>query len=301
MGTTVIYLDVLIITNFIIDYFLLLATQKLSKSIVRRRKLLLGALVGSLYSLSILLPTKSTPLVLLYKLFMAATLVLITFGFRSPSYYIRHFLLFFGVNFAFGGAMLAIYTFISPKFLAMHNGQVYFHISALTLLVFTGAIYGGTCLILRFTHRQAPAEKIYHLTLDVDGRQIYLNALLDTGNSLVDVMSGQPIIVASYKKCKDVIPSDLRDIYREMRCDIRSTGQVGVSSWAHRFRIVPYESLGSGGLLPGFKPDSITVEVEKQNRKVQNGIVAVSGKPISNGEFDALLSQAFLEQLLAER
>ncbi len=53
---TTIYIDVLVCLNFIVNYFLLLATGKFLSRPCKRWRMLLGAFLGGLYSLYILLP-----------------------------------------------------------------------------------------------------------------------------------------------------------------------------------------------------------------------------------------------------
>ena len=53
----VVYADVLLLTNFYVDYLLLLATEKLSGATGRFWRRMLGGFVASLFSLTIYLPS----------------------------------------------------------------------------------------------------------------------------------------------------------------------------------------------------------------------------------------------------
>ena len=57
-GLTVkVYLDVILLVNFIMDFFFILwATGKLSNLPVKISRLVLGAFIGALYSIAVLLP-----------------------------------------------------------------------------------------------------------------------------------------------------------------------------------------------------------------------------------------------------
>jgi len=52
----VVYLDVFFLVNFLMDYLLLWATGELALLSHRRWRMVLGALAGALYSLSLFLP-----------------------------------------------------------------------------------------------------------------------------------------------------------------------------------------------------------------------------------------------------
>ena len=53
---TTIYIDILVCLNVIVNYFLLLASGKFLSRPYKRWRILLGAFLGGLYSLYILLP-----------------------------------------------------------------------------------------------------------------------------------------------------------------------------------------------------------------------------------------------------
>ena len=56
MALPVVYIDVLLGVNLFVNYFLLLAVGRFLHLAVRRLRLLAGAAVGAVFSLSILLP-----------------------------------------------------------------------------------------------------------------------------------------------------------------------------------------------------------------------------------------------------
>ena len=52
----VIYIDILIVTNIIINFFLILLTSKIMYLKINYTRLILGEILGAIYSLYILLP-----------------------------------------------------------------------------------------------------------------------------------------------------------------------------------------------------------------------------------------------------
>ena len=94
----VIYIDLVFLINFILDYLLLLTVNVALKRYARLYKLILGALFGSISLLSLFIPLNSVTLSLL-KLFMAIIMSLISFGYKNIKYtlynilylYMNHF------------------------------------------------------------------------------------------------------------------------------------------------------------------------------------------------------------------
>ena len=106
----VIYLDVLLIVNLFVNYFLLLSTAQFVHRRPRRLRLLLGASIGSAASALILLPNLGLVPMLAIKLVLASLIVLTSFGYGTKAVYIKTVLIFFGVNFIFAGVMLALWS-----------------------------------------------------------------------------------------------------------------------------------------------------------------------------------------------
>ena len=135
-----IYIDVLLAVNIFINYFLLLAAAKFLA--VRRicLRILAASILGSAYSLTMLMPSISMVLALLMKLAMSASLVLIAFPWGGKKQFLKSLACFYIMNFAFAGFMMAIWHFISPQGMIIKNSIVYFNISPIILIGSSGLL-----------------------------------------------------------------------------------------------------------------------------------------------------------------
>ena len=97
----VIYIDVLICVNLVINYFLILATSKFLYLKLKRLRLILGEVLGAVYSLYILLPDYSVFVSLIIRLFMAVTIMGAVFGFKNFKILAKSVAYFFVVSFLF--------------------------------------------------------------------------------------------------------------------------------------------------------------------------------------------------------
>ena len=89
-----VYVDILVILNLFIDYFLLLSSAVLLKKDVRKRRLILAAILGSFSSLLIFLPTLHPVVMFFIKFLTGVFLVLIAFGYKTRAIFLKTILLF---------------------------------------------------------------------------------------------------------------------------------------------------------------------------------------------------------------
>lgn len=105
----IIYADIYILENLVINYFILLATSYLLKANVNSFKILLVSILGAFYSLF----QFYQPLQLLYspigKIIVSAFFVYLTFSPKNFYGFIRQFLSFYLVTIMFGGMGFFLY------------------------------------------------------------------------------------------------------------------------------------------------------------------------------------------------
>ena len=270
-----VYIDVLVGVNLFINYFLLLAVSKFLSITVKRMRLFAAAALGAAYSLTILLPEVNLFLSFMIKLVMAATIVLAAYSFCGVKQFLRQLAAFYIISFAFAGFMLALWFFIAPQGLIIKNSVVYFNISPLLLIILTVICYLIIRAINRLTGRQAPDEIFCRMKIDYDGKSVSFIGKVDTGNSLTEPFSNYPVVVV-YDQCvESLIPEE-------------DSGKI---------RLVPFQAVSGGGLLPAFKPDLLTVICGKKQIEIHNVYIAVTKSKL--GEFSALLNPDLLQKTSA--
>ena len=266
-----IYVDVLMAVNFFISYFLLLACAKFLSLPAKHGRLAAASGLGAVFSLTVLLPEFSPWLSLVIKLAMSVAIVLSAFGFGGVKRLIRNTLAFYIVNFAFAGLMIAVWYFLAPQGLIIRNSVVYFNVSPILLIILTIVCYAVITLIGRITGRQAPKELFCRITVSHGGVTCGCNARVDTGNSLREPFSNDPVVVIERKTVRRLIPPE---------------GSLN-------FRLVPYDAVSGSGVLKAFRPDRLTIFYGKKVIQVSRVYIAVSEKRL--GGSDALLNPDLLQ------
>ena len=277
----VVYADVLVLTNFYIDYLLLLATEKLCRVRVRFRRRLLGAAVSALFSLAVFLPVAAPVLSLAVKVVAACTTVLVAYGRARVWVFARRMLCFLAVTYGFAGVVLAVQLWLGPEGVLVVHGSVYWDVSPLLLLSATTACYLALWGYRRFFRRSASGEVALCLVVSHGGRKESLCALYDTGNRLFEPLSGDPVLVIDRDFATRLLGGEAAD--RLLRCEVDAAVCPG-------FRLVPYQAVGGRGVLPAFRPDRVT----REGRPLPRLYLAVSPTPLREG-YDGIAGPDALE------
>lgn len=281
-------MDVLVLLNLFVTFFLLRATARLTGRDPRKGRLLLGSLLGGIYSLLILLELSALELTVI-KLLMGVSLAFAVFWRPKERWkaFGKTVLCFFLVNFIFAGFMQALWTFAAPAGMAYRNGVAYFNISALTLAASTIAAYLVISLAAFLLNKRSRRQDLAELTVTLRGQQALLTGFVDTGNKLCDVFTGLPVIVCEYQAIQPVLPERIRDFFREP-ADFSFQG-MEESGLTVFMRMIPVEAVSGEACLPGFRPDGLLVDsVPRQ------AMIAVTNRPLSDGRFQALIGPSLI-------
>ncbi|MBQ9411680.1 MAG: sigma-E processing peptidase SpoIIGA [Oscillospiraceae bacterium] len=184
-----VYADALIGLNAAVDYLLLLAAGRLCALPLCRWRLLLAALWGGGYALLNALCPGFFGLWTV-KLLSGALTAVIAFGAGKQS--LRAVAGFFAVSAAFAGTMYAASGLAGSRGIGPADAAASFR--TLTLCFALG--YGAVRLIFRHRGR-AQSGRIRQVSLTLGERSVSFPALEDTGNRLVDPVTGLGVLVAS--------------------------------------------------------------------------------------------------------
>lgn len=274
----IIYIDTLFLLNAIIDYLLLLSSAKVAGEPLVRWRFALGAVLGGLYAVGIFVfPFLQS---LFYKIILGLLIVLVAFG--QSRRLLRQGLIFLALSFAFAGGILGISLF-GGQGLTFQEGVFY---SSMDLkMVFLSAAFCYmlvTVLFRNFARHSRLTGEIRSVTISLADKEIPLTALVDTGNTLCDPVTGTAVVVVEGQRLspffrEEVSGSDLLQPtnFLEQRTEL-----------AGRMRLLPYQVVGMQGLLLVVKVDEIKVD----GVLVKENLVGMSATSLSDGgNYQALL------------
>lgn len=262
----VVYLDALVLLNLLLDYLLLLLTGRVAGAPLRRGRLFLAACLGAVYAGTLFWPGWPFLAHPLIRLGLGALMVLVGYG--SQRRLFRLTLLFFALSAAFGGALYALDL--------MGLGVPILDLKCILLLA--AAAYCILSLAGRALARHSPRE-YRQVTVCLEGREAYLTALVDSGNTLTDPISGQAVMVAEGERLASLLPQEV-DLQHPAQC-------LPALPDPRRFHLLPYRSVGvAQGLLLAVRVDRVRVN----GRDTGPRLVALSPTPVSDtGQYNALI------------
>ena len=277
----VIYLDVLLFLNLFADFWLLSSVARLLHIPHRGRRIVGGAAAGAAASLILLLPPLPLWLTLCIELLSAAVMTAIAFRFAGwRSFGVRIGVLFL-LSTLFAGVSYLLWLLVSPAGFTVRNGVVYYDVSPLWLAATTLISYGAIRLYDRAAAHRLTRRREYRVTVTHRGKAVTVDALHDTGNRLREQFTGSPVIVADRDSLAPLSLPDFSSLWE------REEGTRTAAEY--RLRMIPFSSVGGGGLLPAFRPDRVTVStLSGEHRIVDGGYIALT-PALGRGPYHALL------------
>ena len=251
----VIYIDILIAVNLIINYFLILATAKFLYLKLNRKRLIFGEILGAIYSLYIFLPNLNLTVSLIIKFLMSLTIIWTIFGIKNFKLFIKTLTCFYIISFCFSGIMFALWYALRPNGMTINNGVVYFNISPVMLISLTLISYIILEIINRILDKRESKSLLYDVCIKVGNKSTHIKAKIDTGNSLTEPFSQLPVIVATYQSLEAVLPKDFPSSLLS-----NNIGPEYVNPSNTNIRLIPFKTVSGDGLFPAFKPDSISIK-----------------------------------------
>lgn len=261
-----IYIDVLIFINMIIDFLILDITKVILSINIKYKKVFLGSIISSLFSLLIFLPATFPILNLFINLLINIIIVLLTFGNCTVSTFIKRLICYLAVNIVFAGIIMAIFSLNKSEILIVGNGTYYFEISPVLLIILTLICYFILYFSKRILGKQLVAEKICRIVAELDGKSYFFSGKVDTGCDLREPFSNSPVIIAE------------KSIFNVLNLNNSC------------FRIVPFSSLGGNGILKAVKLDKLFIDDKPINKEVYIGFC----ENILKGDIKALISNEII-------
>ncbi|MEG2428845.1 MAG: sigma-E processing peptidase SpoIIGA, partial [Oscillospiraceae bacterium] len=281
-----IYIDVLVLINIYIGYFLFASTKRLLNLKINRWKFAISCVLCGFSSLLILIDMNAVELIIT-KIFCLIIICLPVFFNKNIKYFIKCVLTFFIVNIIFGGMMFAIWYFITPPAMQFKNGIVYFDISAIMIAIFTIITYIIICIFTHFFRRKTDNCDSYDMKISYQGREVLVHSMLDTGNKLSDIYSGLPVILCSIKSMKSLINQQLIDC-------VKSNEILAYDEKLQKFlikehiKIIPICCVSGKSSVLAFKPDNLVL-LNKKGEKIHiNGLIGLTENGFCDGEYDCI-------------
>ncbi len=280
-----VYVDLLLIYNLLVHFCLLSSTAALCGVRLKKRRCLLGCLLGSGYSFAIFLSLNTWEFMFM-KAFMAATLILTAFGFGALRLFFKRLLLFLAVNMVYAGAMYAVAFTIAPKGMVYRSGVAYFGFDLTTYALGLLAAYGLLRLGVFLFSRRGSKSLSMEVLIRCGEKTVKGAGLCDSGNRMVDLFSGRPVAVISPQLAAGLLPKQVLPFF------LSGEPCEALKHFGHGARLIPLETVGGEHMLSAFLPDEMRL-LGSKTQVCPDWMVAVSKTPLAKEAQMILPAAAF--------
>lgn len=190
-----VYLDLILITNFLFDFIILLAVSLTLKRNIKIYKILLGALFGTITLLILFIRMNNIEL-FIFKFIVSIFMVVITFNYKDIRYTLKNIYYLYLISIILGGFLY----FINIQISTSHVGLLFVtnDISLNVLISIILSIIMLYSYVKQIRNLKLNNNKYYKVAIEfIDKTKYDMNAFLDTGNKLIDPYKRRPIILVN--------------------------------------------------------------------------------------------------------
>ena len=266
----VIYIDVLIFLNAVIDFCLLNLAALVVGHKLKNLRLVMGSLFAALFSLLIFIP----PINIFFKIMLLITSSSLTsfiaFGIRKIKLFLKFYLSFLAVSVSFEGIVTVFLMILKPNGMILKNSVLYLNISPLEMIFWTIVSYIIIRCVLLFVRRASPLASRCKVTVINGEKTVELTALVDTGNSLKDIYTGKHVIIVD------------ADTANEVLGNLNELSPV----------LLPYSTVSGTALISAYRCNNTKVN----NQNVGATLIAVSDKISYDYDYKAIVNPQILNE-----
>lgn len=239
-----IYIDELIILNFIIDFLILKTTSKILKLNVTTLRIILSSLFGEISLLYLFVNLNNLELTI-FKLLIGVIMNLIAFSYNDLKEFIKRLIYFYMFSFFLGGTLYYL------KIESLVKYQYYLLLIPIIMNILKYFTY-NLKNIISLRHKVTIYLK--------NGKVIYLNGYMDTGNTLKEPYSNKNVII---------INKNINE----------------------NFFLVPFKTIDNSSLIKCFKPKKVYIDGLGERKDI---VVGISNKKFKG--FNCLLNYNLMEE-----
>ena len=264
----VVYLDILIFENFIVDFFILFITAQTLRLELCTKWGILASTLASLYVVTAVFPSLVFFTLVPFKIVIAFIIILIAFRKKNIIFNIKASIIYLLYSMLIGGmCYFILYSSLSSN---GYLGSLTFTYRKLFLSIMIIYIVINR-LIIYIKERKEITQLVYLVDIFINNNKKSVKAFLDTGNELREPATNLPVLIVDSYVFEGIDFTSFDTFY------------------------IPYKVVdGTSGRLQGFMPDYITINVGGQVLK-RNVVVACCKNKLSDfKDYQALLSRGII-------
>ena len=245
-----------------VDFLLLSLTGAMLRRDLKLIRQILAAMLGGVSSFYIFLETKSILLDFLFRAISCFLISAVAFSFRKVLFTLKAAGVFIILSIGLSGLLEAVVSLFKINSVITENTFVYIGISPLVLILLSVVFYLIAKLLVRLFKNDSVAEEC---TVEVflNDKTVQFFALVDSGNSVTDLLSDSEVFIASKKATGRLLGGDAKE-YLTL-CENR-----------RRCRMIPTKTVNGDSLMYAVRCDKAKITEGSKSFIIQKPIIAES-------------------------
>lgn len=243
------YIDVYFMINFTVDILAIFIALKLSNMKINNRKLVLGGVVGAILAIVELFIDSFILHIIIASVFIYLLARILCKG-ASFIRTLKFILLFYISAFLISGAVSFIYAFIDRWLdrLALDDASTSNRKALLFSLIILLLI--GVIRLFILTLSNSIKERSSKIEITLDGKELKMDALIDTGNLVRDPMNMNPVIFIKKDYAEKIIPRSVIEL---------SNLDSLTPKYRKRIRLIPVTRSSATHVMTGIRVDKVFI------------------------------------------
>lgn len=296
-----IYLDIVLLENFIMNYIIIFSTAIISRSQIRNFRFFVASFLASLYSIINYIYNIQIFQNVAIKIIISTITVLIAFKSYKIKMFLKKIILFYLVSFTFGGIAFMLLFLISPSNIIIKNGILTGTYPVKVTIL--GGIIGFfiiCCVSFVIKDRLKKKSMLCDLEIVYKGKYKKLKTMIDTGNLLKEPISQTDVVIVEKNSLKEIVENEILDNLDNIVQGKWLDTMENVHSY--KFKLIPFSSLGNeNGLMIGFKPDYVRIFDEEEYIRNDVIIGIYNGKLCKSNLYNSLIGLDILTNTNVEK
>ncbi|MDP4088157.1 MAG: sigma-E processing peptidase SpoIIGA [Bacillota bacterium] len=263
----VVYVDVYILENFIVNYFLMTVTTQTLYIRINNKRAVLSSVFAAFYSLIIFVPKLQFMTSIPLKLPVAFLIIQLAYGKTEIILKLKAAALYIVYTFVLAGIIIFLqYRNSNNPAAGLFIGNFTSGSQLTALMIVYIILYRLACYVI---DRRKLKTYTYPIEIITKSGSVKVQALLDTGNELREPVTNLPVIIVEKGIISGLDTNKLCRIY------------------------IPYKVVnGQANFLEAFKPEVVKVSLDEKHFEYKNAVIGISDAKLSEaGEYQALLSR----------
>ncbi|MBE5746339.1 MAG: hypothetical protein E7359_03525 [Clostridiales bacterium] len=280
----IVYIEQILIDNFIINFFILLSLQSIFKVKLKKLNLVLSSLLGSI--VAVILPIFNFSFIFssIIKILLSLTMVAIIKKYKKIKEFFLYYLSFLFLTFMFGGACIFLLMLFDSSFNVNNYYSYNLPIGAIVLIIFFLFVILKN-IFKNIYSRKTVNNFVFKIKLFNKNKSDELLGFLDSGNFLIDSLTNKPITIVDYNSLKNLLSNiSITDIL------LNRTEKL--NSEFNNVHMQNVSSINKGNKVIALEIEKLVIYLENENNIIiNNAIIGLTIKSFINDlGYNALLN-----------